>query len=268
MKKNCVDHFICTDAYNAWKAGIAGFFSRWWGFLTALFINLLGGGIFGWVTFVGRWKDAQIKALWLVIITFGLITIGLLMIFLVFRYFRKNYLELQWLLHRITHFVRDKFFEAEGISNAQREHKKFFFRDLSNQLANIIKDYFRLFVKESTIECAIRVAYKPKQIGGASILSYYTIGRSIGLNPQRERTTEPISANKGIPRYILEKGMQGALIYHDIDQAASHKLAPFGRTFLLLIYATYNLLQSLVLHRDRLGSRIKKMEIPIQLNYI
>ena len=48
---------------------------------------------------------------------------------------------------------------------------------------------------------------------------YITRVRTSGLNKNRETTSEPIIANQGIPRYLIEKGCQEILIYVDINEA-------------------------------------------------
>jgi hypothetical protein len=160
--------------------------------------------------------------IWLLFFFWGLILIFVISSYYSSRNFEKIIIELQEDLHNISHFLRDAIFRAKCIGlNLRMETDqvgKVFFNDFNNQLANRVKNYFSKLIDDSTIECAIRIAEKTGNSNG-TIVHYVTVGRSDGFNPSRTETSEPIPANKGIPRFFAEKGSRGALIYHNLKEA-------------------------------------------------
>lgn len=184
-------------------------------------INLIGGGILTWYSFFKKWEVVSLSPIWLIFIVFSFFISYLFFFFLVLRFYHIKHLALQNSLHTINHFIRDKLIYYAN-QNKLKQSIQNFFSVFADQLCNQIKECFCLLTGDDSINCAIRIAVKPDENDKSSKPDYITIGRSSGLNQNRNKTSEPIHANEGVSRiFIEEKDSHGVLICHDIDQLAS-----------------------------------------------
>lgn len=182
--------------------------------------SLIGGGIFSW------WQ--QVKGLmgpWglgIILTTCLILTSSSL--WLLAREWNRRVL-LGKSLHQVNHVTRDTVLNAKEISvdtggKLLRDPSHEQLRMLCSQIANRIKEYFRLLTKEPSVECSIRLAERAQ---GREVV-YSTLGRSDGFNPNREQTTEAIPGNTGIPAFLSQKEQKGVLIYYDLEEASRHGL--------------------------------------------
>lgn len=127
-------------------------------------------------------------------------------------------LEIKHLLHQFAHDIRD------GHSNLlKRIHERnangFLDWNLSHlkSLVRWTQEYFRIITKDNTVEVAIRIAFSSETEQGNVV--YKTVARTDGLDKNRESTSEPIAANEGLPKYLIENDRRKILIYNDINKA-------------------------------------------------
>lgn len=119
-------------------------------------------------------------------------------------------------LHRLTHAMRDDIAALLEVardptqSGAYREKYGRFHADVADRIAEI----FKQLTRDSTINCAIRLA---ERTNGAD--EYATKGRSKNMNPSRADMSEPIPGDKGIVRFLRDKQRRGVYIIEDIGQA-------------------------------------------------
>jgi hypothetical protein len=124
-------------------------------------------------------------------------------------------------MHQLVHDIRDyhtkKFRDLKNHHTTKNKDFSQEYKEHLYLLANHTREYFRWLISDNSIEVAIRLAY-PSKVEQGNVL-YVTRVRTSGLNKNRNETSEPIPANKGIPRYLIEKQCQEILIYLNIDEA-------------------------------------------------
>lgn len=145
------------------------------------------------------------------------ISIGLIYL----RYRTLRSLDIKYLLHQLVHDIRDyhtkKFRDLKDYHTKKHVDFNQEYREHLLLLANHAREHFKRLTNDNSIEIAIRLAYPSMKEKGNIV--YITRVRTSGLNKNRETTSEPILANQGIPRYLIEKGCQEILIYLDINEA-------------------------------------------------
>jgi len=130
------------------------------------------------------------------------------------------------MLHQFAHDLRDfqskKWMHLKTPHNYRKVDFKQEYKEHLSLICGHIKEHFRRITKDDSIEVAIRLARPIKD--EPDNVEYVTRFRTSGLNKNREKTTSPIPANKGLPRYLIEKGCQEILIYNDINEAVKMNL--------------------------------------------
>ncbi|MFC1769645.1 GAF domain-containing protein, partial [Nitrospirota bacterium] len=103
-----------------------------------------------------------------------------------------------------------------------RGNIKYYLKECSNNVRN----YYVKLLSDDTVSVAIRLATRDSKPSNAVV--YRTYGRSTGLNPNRQNTSEDISINEGIPRYLADQDFKGVLMYNNIEEAA--RIGAFKKT--------------------------------------
>lgn len=211
------------------KLGISGFFLKLRGLLMTMLagVPLVGGAPFWWPS-----NDWGVK----LVLTSGeaiaLLVLVVLIIFLfLFFYVRKRTersLEIKKLLHDLSHESRDsvdalykRIYQNQKKSIDSIEHERVHLKNYASRVSNIVASYFSQLSGDTTVACSIRVLSKE---GNKEV--YETLGRSDFLNRGRERTTESIPKDEGIPGFFskLKDSPLGVLFIHDFDKAAANRV--------------------------------------------
>lgn len=221
-KKPPVEYYL--EGRDAWRRGFAGVFLRIRSILFSILLSiaLLTGPPWWWSKICPNFSSGAFVINPSYYITGVLLYFSVLFV-LGIVYLRKRTLRslfIKYYLHQLTHQVRDK--EAELYSHVV-PNKKYSKAKLEkqlkvylNHLSELVKKYFQLLLKKENVEVAVRLASIEK-----NKIAYKTYARSSGLNPRREKYSEPVPIDEGIPHlFRKEKGAQGVLIYNDISQAA------------------------------------------------
>lgn len=223
-KKKPVQHFI--DGKNSWKQGFFGCLSRYRGFITAILINLLGGGWISYICFfgskIGNYNQIKSISITLYIFASFFALIGLLY------YNRTKSIKVSkhtWQLHQIAHELRDVLSKAEDLAKkaaklSRNDTINFLRIDFGKTVCNHIREFFRISLGNE-VECALRLANRTDN----SKPFFCTIGRSDGLNKRRSNEYH-VPADEGIPKFFLNSKQKciGVLVYHDIDKATAEGL--------------------------------------------
>lgn len=225
--ENCVQYFV--EGRNAWKEGLLGFFTRIRGLIMTVVLTILTmGAPFWWPEKLPQKFEIQLKYAVLTHVgAFGVIS---LIAFFYLRSRSRRSLDIKFHLHSLTHYLRDsqtKFFklvqERSGSSAKLSSHEKEVFHNYVENFCERTKIYYKELTGDKTIEVAIRLAIDVSKKQGQQEIVYKTIGRSSGLSKERDSTSEAISANEGIPRFLSEKkNSKGVLVYTDLKQAAEY----------------------------------------------
>ena len=208
-----VEHI--TDGREAWKLGFTGFFVRSRGIVSSLvFIFLTATGAPWWFTT----QLIQIDLIYSIVYFLFILGFSTGLGFLYLRDRSIRSLQIKYYLHRLAHSIRD---EQTKIIDKLNHHDNKFERLPKNELELYLKEicenlkqYFILLTNDRHIDVAIRLAVlKDKNI------VCKTYARTKGLNPNREKTSEVISINEGVPKILRNYDAQGVLIYHDFIEA-------------------------------------------------
>src|SRR5665213_877826 len=232
MARECVEHFV--SGQDAWQLGVFGFLSRLRGIGITLAVAVATMGIPWW------WRHDLFSG----VITLPLARVFIALAFVVgtvavagLLYLRRRAirsLEVKNQLHELAHFIRDSYAAYCGAIKTDpalpegKEAKDF--GDFVSHLCERSKKYFARLLWDQNVAVAVRIAVTNPQSESQETqeILYCTIGRSSGLDPRRESTSEPISSNEGIARYLREKGSTGVLIYNDLEKAS--KMETFKTT--------------------------------------
>lgn len=219
--RECVEHF--TEGRGAWKVGVSGYWARLRGIITTILIAIPTAGVpFWWPNHVPQKIDLKLLTLFIVI---G-VSIVVLAVFFYFRWWRQKSLDTNFYLHQLAHSLRDYQTETCKRILSEKEpqnliYEKERFCVYIKEICESVKNCFARYIGDSTIEVAIRLAVEISDTTGAKRTIYSTMGRSLGLNSERSKTTEDIGSNEGIARYLIEKReSHGVLIYNDLQKAA------------------------------------------------
>jgi len=211
------------EGRTAWKFGVVGFFTRLRGIaLSALFLIATMGSPWWWPSSVPDSIPVNIKLGAIILLPIFAITVVAGFVYLRKRTIRS--LDIKACLHDLAHYLRDHQSKIYHFGlNRKTAHEESVLESLTEHCDHVcehIKDYFALMTHDSTINAAIRIAVETSGPDGAPHIAYRTLGRSSGLNRLRADTTEDISADRGIPRYLIEEqDCKGVLRYNDIDEA-------------------------------------------------
>ena len=221
--KKCVQHY--TDGREAWKKTISYLILSRKGIAGSIILSILpmGSWPFWWPNNLKN-KTIGLESI-LIVVSIGIVLVALFgLIYLRIRTIRS--LDIKFMLHQFMHDMRDYHSRLFHYKKKIYKNKdKDFTREYSEHLlciANHIRELFRRLINNSSIEVSIRLAYPIE--GQDGNVEYITRVRTSGLNQNRSDTSEPIKANEGIPRYLIEKKCHEILIYQDIDQAIEFNL--------------------------------------------
>jgi len=202
-----VEHFV--EGKKSWLIGWLGFFSTVRGLIPGLVVTVLTMGVPFWWPMVSSEKIGVPFWLFVAIPIVG--AVFFLSFWLFFLGRQARYVsEVRAKLHKLAHLVRDEHYKVHVDEN-------FNFREYTCRLCNAVRDYFQISIKDRSIQAVIRLAIIDKN---SSKIVYKTTGRSDGLNPKRDETSEDIAANEGIPAYLINQDRQGILIYNDIRKSS------------------------------------------------
>lgn len=216
---SCVLNF--TDGRDAWSKTVSAFVLSRKGIAGSVVLSIItmGSWPFWWPDSLRNINVRIETILFVFSLSFVVIVLGGL------SYLKKRTersLDIKYMLHQFAHDMRD--YHSLLFRHLKEVHKnknRDFREEYSNHLqsiANHIRDLYKRLTGNDSIDVCIRLAYPIK--GENDNVEYVTRVRTSGLRQNREDTTDPIPANKGIPRYLIEKQCHEILIYNDIDEAA------------------------------------------------
>ena len=133
-------------------------------------------------------------------------------------------------LHAITHYLRYALYDMLSLAiDYTDEHsidgkKKLFFEryeNFNNKCVNLIAQYYRNWIGDETINCAIRLA----DLDERDNFIYSTEARSEGLNNElRDKQTRPLKSDAGIARFFQRKKKLGVCIIKNIPSAINAEI--------------------------------------------
>jgi hypothetical protein len=117
--------------------------------------------------------------------------------------------------HKVTHFLRD---EVAKLRRLARQHDQGAYVNAYGELHAKICDrlalYFRSSTNDTTVNCALRLAVDE---GGGVV--YKTVGRSIGMDEQRDARSKSIPVDQGLARKLRDHDHLGVCHIRDIKEA-------------------------------------------------
>jgi len=215
----------CTEGRNAWKLGFTGFTIRLRGFAIPIIIAIASAGVPWWWPEILP-AEVIIDLKWASFFFIVFISCISILALRYLRYRIKRSLDTKYYLHRLTHNIRDKqtqlYEKLELSKNFSNNQLDVELEMLLTQICDNAAMYFRLLTNDHSICAAIRLVSKPPDyVTKNNNLVYKTYARSMGLNIQRAKTSEPVPINIGIARFLREeKNAEGILIYYDLKLAA------------------------------------------------
>jgi hypothetical protein len=121
-------------------------------------------------------------------------------------------------LHTLAHYLRDEqnnILQETDNNEYLATIKNLALAAFVERLCSYTQDFFKEITKNNNVACSIRIAQGTDE----NNREYNTIARS-GLNLGRSSTTKGVSANTGIPMYLIQKrSCHGVLLYNNIEQA-------------------------------------------------
>ncbi|MCQ8128475.1 hypothetical protein [Methylomonas rivi] len=222
-----VIHWI--NGAHTWRLGVPGFFLRPRGFIVVSSSSILTvAGVFSKSLFLSSYIPEKVevagKNLFLLSVStfLGIFTLA----FFYVRSRSQRSLNIKAELHNLLHESRDEICNLQSRISQYPDNldpihissEKNSLVQFSNKICEIIAKYFAELVRDKTVGAAIRMsAFNPNNQNNA--VSYVTIGRA-NLSPGRKDTSEPIPKSEGIVKFFMEKNIEGALYYHDLEKAA------------------------------------------------
>jgi hypothetical protein len=117
--------------------------------------------------------------------------------------------------HKIAHFMRDEIGDLRRLANEPDQGRYLYaYGQVHAKLCDRIARYFQSATNDSTVNCAIRLAVAD----GANVV-YKTVGRSIGMDEQREQRSVPIPVDQGLARTLRDHNHLGVCHIRDIAEA-------------------------------------------------
>ena len=131
-------------------------------------------------------------------------------------------LEMQESLHQLAHTMRNEHSQLlKKLSGKEKASPEDSLRHLSETL-KVTQGYLRTITAEKSIELAVRIALPHQEEQGNII--YQALARTDGVQDSAW-LAEPVPANKGIPRYLIEERETcNVLVYRDIKKALREKI--------------------------------------------
>lgn len=218
LKKKCVYNY--AEGREAWHNTVGAFFLSKKGISGSILLSLItmSSSPFWWPK---KLLQATITIEQIVIVLGILLSVAFATGLIYLKHRTSRSLNIKYMLHQFVHDIRDYhtkiFRHLKDIHNSKNKDFSQEYKEHLLLIANHTKDFFRTLLKDDSIETAIRLAFPSKKEKGN--VEYITRIRTSGLNKNREETSEPIPANKGIPRYLIERKCQEILIYEDIAEA-------------------------------------------------
>lgn len=204
MSQQSVIHIATVDPEDDWKQGILGWLSRGRVLVGWLASNVGAGAVLHW------WQTHPV--IWISIPASCGFAGGMCLWML--RTTRLHRTRSDHHLHTLCHNLRDHAACVLG-DGKQSNGKQALFSKLNNEIAQDIADYFRLLTGDSTVTCAIRLAFECEN----GDREYITMGRSKGMEAIRESRSKPIPADEGLPGKLCSAQYHGVLMIASIKKA-------------------------------------------------
>jgi hypothetical protein len=191
-----------VDPYEDWKYGPAQL-ARY-RFLAPLILVDCGGLSYAWSRGIGFFAPALACSLPLIGLAF----------FLRGHWIKE--LKVGVAFHATCHHIRDSAASLERLfASGETQEYSFEYSKLHDALSNRMATYFKCATRDSTVECAIRLA---RNADDGSV-EYVTKGRSDGMDPHRKDISTPIPWEKGLARKLRDNGERGVCHVVDIPDA-------------------------------------------------
>jgi len=192
-------HLKCSDPSEAWQEG-------WGRYLRVRWLLGIGGTKLAGIVFA----ILKLKMEYSILIT-------VLLVFIYFilwsaRRVRIKVAAINQKFHYFAHSLRDEYYELANKYSERPSNR--LFRSFNNDLAENIANFFRDLLNKNEIVCAVRVAAYINEKE-----AYVTVGRSKGMDPNREKNTQPLFSDKGVAALLRNKNEQGVIIVSDIVTA-------------------------------------------------
>ena len=204
MAKNPVEYILSVDPDKAWTGWSLSWFIRLRGILASLSIDVAA-------TFT-----SYSKLTWEYTVVIFTVTSCFVAFLIIMRSINLRELYTSMYIHNLCHYLRDEFddmmevmLQVDGKATYAEKYKHF-----HNDTADRIAIIFRKFLRDESINCAIRLAGRRS---GQEV--YTTVGRSKEMSPLREELSEPIPSDDGICSVLRQREKRGVYIIHDIKQA-------------------------------------------------
>jgi hypothetical protein len=121
--------------------------------------------------------------------------------------------------HKIAHFMRDEVAELRRLARqADQGQYLYAFGQIHAKLCERIARYFQSATNDPTVNCAIRLS-----VDEGSGPVYKTVGRSLGMDPQRAARSVPIPVGEGLARTLRDHNHLGVCHIRDIKEAIEAK---------------------------------------------
>ncbi|MCG7561470.1 hypothetical protein [Pseudoalteromonas sp. McH1-42] len=206
---------ILYDGRESWDETVKGMI-RWRGIVFGTFSSIIIPALLIFISTTGApwWTDSLTWETAKDAIFNGAITslaIGSICFFGLL-YLRKRTirsLNVKYLSHQVSHKVRD------WHTRLNKNPDDVSLSGALNDICNTVQELFKELIPQKDIQVITRIISEKD-----GELYYTTVSRTGGLSPSRAKTSEPISANSGLARYLRERsGGKGAIICSDIDKS-------------------------------------------------
>ncbi|MCP4746927.1 MAG: hypothetical protein GY874_12440 [Desulfobacteraceae bacterium] len=236
MPRECVEVFV--DGREAWKIGFSGFFSQIKGnVITVVLTIILSAGAPWWMPKNISTTKHDINLLSIITVLIIIIGVSLAIGFMYLKKRSIRSLDIKYQTHQLEHYLRDHQSDMFRLSEGNPtlpELKQIYDLYLS-EVSNKFRNFFRVLIKDNTIEIAIRLAKDTSTAPNVLDIKYKTVVRTDGYNNNRGPNSTPISPDEGTARFLIEeRDSKKVLIYNDIFKAAekgAYKLTANDRNY-------------------------------------
>jgi len=234
-----VQYFV--QGKSAWRAGFRGLLLRKRALWATALIALFTMGVPWWWTALVSPLPERVTLRMSYAITLAAFSVGLSATVVLY-FLRRSSIRRSKVgheLHELAHYLRDAQTRVlNGRASGKSSHLAAGSEGLhlfADGACERVKDLFQSLTVDESVEAAVRLAVlEDSQSAGNSVV-YATVGRSSGLSSDRRFTTQALSANKGVARFLAEEHRsRGVLLYRDIRGAArvhAYELTPNDDTY-------------------------------------
>lgn len=202
------NRWVVTATSEDWQAHFE-WFLRWWSIGGAALIDT---GIVAYL-----WKEHQQLAIFAIAV--GVAVCGIL---ISLRLVRARTAKIGAAFHRFSHLMRDEFGEIHALAKAGRsDGYTERLRQIHNHVAESLAVFFRAFVGDASVNCAIRIS---KEESDNRV--YPTVGRSAGMEPNRKKNSIPVPHDQGVAGKLSRHKEQGVVFVYSIQEAIKEKWWP------------------------------------------